>query len=93
MVRPVRMASRAGPSRKSGAAGRRRSRVVAAMSSDGSSIMSAAAGLTNVSVPVGGDRADALADVEGDRGEPLPLDVDLLVQLGVAERTPPLGAF
>jgi hypothetical protein len=37
-------------------------------------------------LPVRVDRADALADVEGDRGEPLALDVDLLVQLRVAER-------
>ena len=37
-------------------------------------------------LPVGVDGADAFADVERDRGEPLALDVDLLVQLGVAER-------
>ena len=61
-------------------------RVVDGMSSDGSSTMSAAAAVDEDQLPGRVDGADALADVEGDRGEPLALDVHLLVQLGVAQR-------
>ncbi len=56
------------------------------MPSDGSSIMSAAAGLTNVSVPSAAMAQTPSPMFSVIEDEPLALDMDLLIELGVAER-------